>query len=156
MYYYIFPAPVIKQTLSHKHNKHRKTSFLSVIQATPSHCWKRVEVHPAPNQIKCEGDQSGMSAVSAGDCLLPVWSGPQSLEQRESVSGPQHLDYQPRRNVAAQGLTASKLIAFVTCEGTQTLSLKHPENINYKCNVCSSHRHQTPTAQNPSLFLNSR
>lgn len=34
----IFPAPVIKQTLPHKHNKHRKPSFLSAIQATPSHC----------------------------------------------------------------------------------------------------------------------
>lgn len=33
----IFPAPVIKQTLSHKHNKHRKTSFLNVIQVTQSH-----------------------------------------------------------------------------------------------------------------------
>ncbi len=64
----IFPAPVIKQTLPHKHNKHRKTSFLSAIQATPSHCWKRVksnEMWRWPER-RISGQCGWLSAVGQG------------------------------------------------------------------------------------------
>lgn len=136
----IFPALIIKQTLSHKHNKHRKTSFLSEIQAAPSHCWKRVKIHPAPNQIKSNVKVtmwSGVSAVSAGDCLLSVWLW-------ASVSGPQHLDCQPRRNAAAQRPDSKQSYCICHCisllKGHKRSAKKnHAENTDYKCKVCNTH-----------------
>lgn len=74
------------------------------------------KVHPAPNQIKCEGDQSDVSAVSAGDCLLSVrvWASKPGAAGITSITSQEGT-------LLPKGLTASSLIAFVTSEGMQLL-----------------------------------
>lgn len=72
------------------------------------------KVHPAPNQIKC--DQSDVSAVSAGDCLLSV----RVRASKPGAAGITSITSQ-EGTLLPKGLTASSLIAFVTSEGMQLL-----------------------------------